>query len=120
MGERALIERLTANLVDNALKYSPPGSAVRLRVRADADGALLEISDKGQGLANFPETPGMLLARGQATQEVAGTGLGLALVLRIAERHDAQVHFADREGGGLMVAVRFAPESAGVPGPPAT
>lgn len=120
VGERALIERLTANLVDNALKYSPPGSAVRLRVRADADGALLEISDKGQGLANFPETPGMLLARGQATQDVAGTGLGLALVLRIAERHDAQVHFADREGGGLMVAVRFAPESVGVPGPPAT
>lgn len=120
MAERALIERLVANLVDNALKYSPPGSAVRLQVRADADGALLEIADEGQGLANFPETPGILLARGQATKEVAGTGLGLALVLRIAERHDAQVHFADRKGGGLTVAIRFAPEFAGAPGPPAT
>jgi signal transduction histidine kinase len=107
LGERALIERLVANLVDNACKYAPRGSQILVRTHADDAGTILEISDRGDGLAGLPETPGLLLARGSAARLAGGTGLGLALVLRIAERHEANVQFADRIDGGLTVTVRF-------------
>lgn len=120
LGEAALLERLVVNLVDNGFKYSPPGTAITVRTWVDGAGAVLEICDKGEGLAGFPDTPGLMLARGRTACRVEGTGMGLALVLRIAERHDADIQFADRPGGGLRALVRFPPLSTVTSPPPST
>ena len=102
-----LVIRLAANLIDNAIKFSPPGSVVEVAV-TEADGAaLLSVRDAGPGIPT--EERDIVLGRyqrGKTVRHVAGHGLGLALVTAVAKRHGAQVdlHHADP---GLEVRVRF-------------
>lgn len=112
IGNELLLHELVSNLVDNAIRYTPPGGSVVLRVGADADGVLLAVSDSGPGIA-----PGeydkvfMPFYRAQATLEAnpGGTGLGLAIVRDIAVMHGATLTLSQGEGGrGLQVGVRFA------------
>ena len=109
MGERALIERMIANLLDNALKFSPPGGGVTVRVDACGDQARLVVLDTGPGMAGLPEEPGLLMNRGSAGMREPGMGLGLALVLRIVQWLGGRVEFADHaprgEAIGLAVTV---------------
>lgn len=99
---------LVRNLLDNAVRYSPPDSAVHARVFHDADGAgHLEVRDQGPGIpladrsrafARFYRAPG-------ASAE--GSGLGLAIVKAIAQRHGAEVLLGEAEPQGLRVTVSF-------------
>jgi len=107
-GDPAALRVLLANLVDNAVRYTPRGGAVDVDVGdAGADGAFLAVSDSGPGIPQderervfdrFYRVPG--------SGEV-GSGLGLAIVREIAERQAARVSLEDRPGGGLVVRVRF-------------
>lgn len=121
VGNAALLYTLTRNLVDNAIRYTPPDSPILVTVTPTTDGAWqLAISDDGPGI------PAAL--RQQACQRFArlnrrsgdGCGLGLSIVARIAELHTAQLTLADHHPGatppGLTVQLHFpAPPSASHP-----
>lgn len=106
-GDAEALRILVRNLVDNAVRYSPPKGSVQIRCRATAQGALLEVNDAGPGIAP-PDRERVFdrFYRRAAAQE-SGTGLGLAIVKAIAERHGAQVVLDNAPGGGLRVAVSF-------------
>jgi two-component system sensor histidine kinase QseC len=100
-GDDTLLRALLRNLVDNALRYSPPGAEVAITVQASATGVRLTVDDSGPGLAaddlarlgeRFYRPPG---------QAASGSGLGWSIVQRIAQAHGAQVqaHQPSRLGG---------------------
>jgi len=114
-GDGRLIERMVANLVDNAVTHNYPGGWIRIDTTTDAGRATLRISNSGPAVA--PGEIGRLLQAFQrGGQERAGhgtgLGLGLSIVDAIASAHAAQLTVVAGAAGGLDVAVTFAPESA--------
>jgi two-component system sensor histidine kinase TctE len=110
-GQAIMLHELVSNLVDNALRYTPPGGSVLLAVRQAAHGVLLEVEDSGPGIAPAERekvfTPFYRVA---ATMEAnpSGTGLGLAIVRDIATLHGATVMLSQANSGtGLKVSVLF-------------
>lgn len=99
---------LVDNLVDNAIKHSPPGGTVRVRLQRDDGHVLMRVDDAGPGIP--PELRPRVFERFYRVpgQDVAGSGLGLSIVERVALRHQASVSLEDGPGGrGLSVVVRF-------------
>ena len=106
-GDPEAMRILARNLVDNAVRYTPPKGSVEVRCRASAEGALLEVTDTGPGIAAADRERVFDRFYRRATVQEGGTGLGLAIVKAIAERHGAQVALDEAPAGGLRVAVRF-------------
>ncbi|HEY0961854.1 MAG TPA: ATP-binding protein, partial [Pseudomonadales bacterium] len=101
-GDAARLEQVYANLLDNALKFTPESGAIHVSLRGDAGSAVLSVRDNGRGIA--PETlPKVfdMFVQGDATpgRTQGGLGLGLALVRRLVELHDGTVG-ADSAGTG--------------------
>lgn len=111
-GERASLVALVRNLADNAVRYSPPGARVELRVSRQDGAAMLQVDDAGPGIppAEREHVFDRFYRRGLA--DGAGTGLGLAIVRGVAQRHRAAVALDDSPLGGLRVSLRF---GAGAP-----
>jgi two-component system sensor histidine kinase TctE len=110
-GQELLLHEMVANLVDNALRYAPPGGSVVLRVQ-EADGAVvLEVEDSGPGIpAGERERVFAPFYRASATMErnPGGAGLGLAIVRDIATLHGAGITLGDpARGSGLLVRAVF-------------
>ncbi|MDX1663643.1 MAG: HAMP domain-containing sensor histidine kinase [Candidatus Promineifilaceae bacterium] len=104
-----LLALAVANLLDNAFKYTVPGDEVRLSI--DAGPLLvLEVADSGIGVSAealphiFEE-----LYRAREVQTIPGSGLGLALVKAIVERHDGEIEVASRPGEGTAVRIQLPP-----------
>jgi signal transduction histidine kinase len=99
-GDRDLIFQAVSNLLDNAIKYSPAGSAVRLEMRDEGDHLTIIVGDQGPGV---PEAErGKVLDRFYRTASVTGipgSGLGLSLVNAIARHHGGQLILADNAPG---------------------
>lgn len=95
-----------ANLLDNALKFTPPGGAVGLSLVRTGEGFVLEVTDTGPGI---PEADRPLVVkrfyRGAAHHSVPGHGLGLSLVAAVARMHGLELTFADNPPGGTRVRV---------------
>jgi two-component system sensor histidine kinase QseC len=110
-GDAGLLGILVRNLVDNAVRYSPAQTAVRVRIApADArTGPVLTVTDEGPGVpADGLPKLGERFYRAMGTGE-SGSGLGLSIVTRIAELHDAVVRFETGAAGkGMRVTVVFA------------
>ncbi|WEF33258.1 sensor histidine kinase [Pseudoduganella chitinolytica] len=108
-GQGLLLHELVANLVDNALRYTPAGGAVVLRVRAEDGMAVLEVEDGGPGIpAAERERVFAPFYRAAASMQVnpGGAGLGLAIVSDIAALHGATLALLDgAQGKGLLVRV---------------
>jgi len=121
-GQELLLHELLSNLADNAIRYTPAGGTVLLRVRRQTDGVLLEVQDSGPGIAPAEyDKVFMPFYRAQGALEAnpGGTGLGLAIVHDIASLHGATLALDRAEGGqGLKVSIRFA-ASAGLAAAPA-
>ena len=107
-GDPASLETLVANLVDNAIRYTPPGGRVDVTVDRSGDDVVLSVRDNGPGIAAADrERAFERFARG-AGADAPGSGLGLAIVRRIAERHGGSVELAEGlDGRGLSVVVRL-------------
>ena len=108
------LRTLLRNLVDNAVRYTPPGGRVDVSVQAPAPdasgGARLTVTDDGPGIA--PAERARVFDRFYRRPGTAppGSGLGLAIVKAIADAHGATVELADGPGGkGLAVTVAFRP-----------
>jgi two-component system, OmpR family, osmolarity sensor histidine kinase EnvZ len=100
---RLLVERLLANLIDNALKHGRP--PVRVRLGGDATQAWIEILDDGPGIdPQRAESLQEAFTRSDPSRSVPGTGLGLAIVRQVAARLGGHVSF-DREGTSSRVRV---------------
>ena len=108
-GHAGLIAILLRNLIDNAIRYSPEGGSVRVRAAVDGAVATLTVSDQGPGIpADERGKVGQRFYRILGTQ-AAGSGLGLSIVKRIAELHNARLALGEGEQGkGLAVVLRFA------------
>jgi two-component system osmolarity sensor histidine kinase EnvZ len=100
-----LLERLLANLVDNALRHGKP--PVLIRLSADGADAVLEVEDHGPGIAP-PDSARLTqaFARGDASRATPGTGLGLAIVQQIVRRMGGTLSF-ERGAGVSCVRVRL-------------
>jgi signal transduction histidine kinase len=93
-GDRARLKQVVVNLLDNAIKYTPNGGAVRLRVARAGGTALFEVSDTGIGIPD--EARGHVFERffrveRSRTRDQGGVGLGLAIVKSICTAHGATV-----------------------------
>ena len=102
-GDRARIAQLLDNLVSNAVKFTPEGGRVDVRVRAVKDQAVLEVRDSGMGIpAGEQEFLFQRFFRTSAATEQAiqGTGLGLAISKAIVEAHSGRITVASEEGAG--------------------
>jgi len=110
-GNALLLHELVTNLLDNAIRYTPAGGRVALRVLRAADGsALLEVEDSGIGIAaGERERVFAPFYRAPGAQQVnaSGAGLGLTIVRDIAALHGARIALDDNEHGGLTVRVYF-------------
>ncbi len=107
-GNELLLGELVSNLLDNAIRYSPSGGAVTVRVREEPASIVLEVEDNGPGIPDaerahvfdrFYRAPG---SDGQ------GSGLGLAIAREICRSHEAIIELETATAGeGLLVRVRF-------------
>jgi heavy metal sensor kinase len=102
-GDRLTLRQALINLIDNAIKYSPEGSAVTVRVRLAGDHGVIEVEDKGAGIA--PEHVPRIFERfyridPSRSREMGGTGLGLSLVKLAADAHGALVAVESAPGKG--------------------
>ena len=105
------IEQIVANLVDNAVKYTPHGGRIGVRVGTVAEFALLEVTDTGVGIAaSLLPRVFDLFTQGERTLDRAqgGLGLGLTLVRRLVELHDGHVAaHSSGAGHGAAFSVRI-------------
>jgi len=104
------LHRMILNLLENAIRHTPEGTNVRLRVRPVGDAVRLVVADDGPGLPRGMEDQVFeRFVRGEgpadrATRNGTGTGLGLSIVRAVAVAHHGDV-VADREGGGARFTV---------------
>jgi signal transduction histidine kinase len=115
-GNRQLLALAIANLLDNAIKYTPPGGAVAVSVGSDARTVRLAVSDNGPGIA--PDDRGRVLdrfVRVAPDPSSPGTGLGLSLVAAVARLHRATLELGDN-APGLRVTVTFPKDQASAMG----
>jgi two-component system OmpR family sensor kinase len=132
-GDEHRLRQVVANLLDNALTHTPPGTPVSVRLTTAGDEAAFEVSDEGPGLG--PEEAERVFERfyrgdPSRSRESGGTGLGLSIVAAIVEAHGGRINVASEPGQGATFAVTLPlerdPVSAAIsvpaappaPGPP--
>jgi signal transduction histidine kinase len=107
-GDRELLTQMLVNLVENALRYTPPGTQVRLLLRDEAGCDVLAVEDNGPGV---PEAEHALVLRRfyrlDHSRSTPGSGLGLSLVAAVAELHGAELRLEDARPG-LRVSLTLA------------
>ncbi len=96
-----LIERVLVNLLENASKYTPPGSRIILAAEAIADQLSVSVSDDGPGLPlGREEAVFQKFTRGERESATPGVGLGLTICRAIVESHQGKIVATNRPGGG--------------------
>lgn len=109
-GHPVLLRELVANLVDNALRYTPEGGIVTVAVDLAPEAASMariRVIDNGPGIpAQFREQVFLRFFRLDGG-DYTGSGLGLSIVREIVHGHDGEISLADVPGGGLLVEVRL-------------
>jgi signal transduction histidine kinase len=107
LGDLHLISQAAANLLDNAIKYSPAGSKAVIAVMQDADGASLTVADDGPGIPATKRTAILdRFVRLETANGKEGFGLGLSFVSAVAEWHGARLELTDNKPG-LRAALLF-------------
>lgn len=113
------VERILHELLDNVIKHTPPNTPVWVRTHRNGAGILLVVEDAGPGLPGelrlsaFERLP----SSGNTLIHSSAVGIGLSLVLRLAELHGGTAWIEDRPGGGTSVSVLLPGPSAPTPYP---
>jgi signal transduction histidine kinase len=113
VGDRDLLAQAVGNLLDNALKFAPPGGQVRLSARAEGDERIdVAVEDGGPGLAPADRArAGERFYRADASRATPGSGLGLSLVVAVAHLHGGDLLLEDAAPGttapGLRATIRL-------------
>ncbi|GLZ34453.1 two-component sensor histidine kinase [Lentzea sp. NBRC 105346] len=109
LGDSSALERAVLNLLDNAVKFSPDGSVVRLELRQLGDGsAVVEVADSGPGIADA-DLPHVFerFYRSSEARTLPGSGLGLAIVKQAAARHGGTAYAGRAPEGGALFTLRL-------------
>jgi signal transduction histidine kinase len=111
-GDRELLTQMLANLVENAIRHTPEGSAITVALERGADGPIGIVADTGPGIPpDVREKVFQRFYRLDRSRTTAGSGLGLSLVAAVAETHGIVIALADNKPG-LEVRLRFAPPAS--------
>jgi signal transduction histidine kinase len=115
MGDRTLVRQLIIILLDNAVKFTPAGGSVTMRVVAGDGRPTLEVSDTGAGISqeHLPHVFERFFRGDPARARSDGAGLGLAIARWIADEHGAEISIMSEPGKGAKVIVRFATATNG-------
>jgi two-component system, OmpR family, sensor histidine kinase MprB len=109
IGDAGALERAVLNLLDNAIKFSPPGGTIWVRLGPTGDGfAVLQVADQGQGIAD-EDLPRVFdrFYRSREARTLPGSGLGLAIVRQAALRHGGEVLAGRTPEGGALFTMRL-------------
>lgn len=108
LADRGRLLQVVANVLDNALKYTPSGGRVELTTREEEGRGVLDISDTGVGIARADQ-PRVWdrLFRADPSRSERGLGLGLSLVRAVVEAHGGEVRLTSEPGQGTSVAIRL-------------
>lgn len=109
-GDRSRLKQIVVNLAGNAIKYTPGGGRVEIKVSADADKARLEVVDNGAGISEevLPHVFERFYRADRArSRDSGGVGLGLAIVKAICTALGADIRIASREGEGSRFTVEM-------------
>lgn len=102
------LQSLVVNLVDNAIRHAPRGSAVRIGLQRDGERLQLLVDDEGPGIAaERRESLLLRFTRGEAQPGDTGSGLGLAIALSVARLHGGELRLLSSPAGGLRVEVKL-------------
>jgi two-component system phosphate regulon sensor histidine kinase PhoR len=106
--DRASLLRVVRNLLDNAIKYSPPGAAIHVTVADEGPLVAVHVRDEGPGIPE-PEIPRVFerFYKAEQSRANAGTGLGLAIVKHLVRAHGGTASVASRPGQGAEFTVRL-------------
>ncbi|HET7559530.1 MAG TPA: HAMP domain-containing sensor histidine kinase [Limnochordia bacterium] len=107
-GDADALKQVVWNLVDNAARYSPPGTAIEIETSLERGQVALRVADRGPGIPP-DDLPHIFerFYRGNRVRTESGTGLGLAIVTSLVDAHKAQIGLGPRAGGGTEVVIRF-------------
>ncbi len=110
VGSESELHSIFYNLVNNAVRFTPPTGRVRIEWRAEGDDAVFEVVDTGIGIA--PEQIPRITERFYRvdpgrSRAMGGTGLGLAIVKHALQRHEGTLNIQSREGEGSTFSCRF-------------
>jgi two-component system sensor histidine kinase KdpD len=106
--DAVLMEQVLVNLLENAAKYSPPGTPVDFSARVSGDQLILDLADRGPGI--FPGEEERIfekLVRGSNPLSPPGAGLGLAICRGVVLAHGGTIHAENRPGGGARFRIRL-------------
>lgn len=106
--DRASLLRVVSNLLDNAIKYSPPGAVIHVTVADEGALVAVHVRDEGPGIPE-PELPRVFerFYKGEQSRANAGTGLGLAIVKHLVRAHGGTASASSRPGQGAEFTVRL-------------
>jgi signal transduction histidine kinase len=105
-GDRSLLQRALANLLDNALKFTQEGGRVALNLKVENQYAQITIADTGMGISakDLPHVWERFY-RADRSRSTSGTGLGLSLVRSIIQAHGGKIDMVSTEGAGTQVTI---------------
>ncbi|MCW2763125.1 MAG: walK 2 [Marmoricola sp.] len=110
LGDEGHLERMVSNLATNAVKFTPDGGTIVLRVRANGDQPAIEVQDTGVGIPHA-EQPLLFNRFFRSTyaqsEAIKGSGLGLSIARSIAHRHGARISATSTPGRGSVFTVTF-------------
>jgi signal transduction histidine kinase len=109
-GDRAALTSAVENLLDNAVKYSPPGSPIALEAEAGCAELTIRVRDQGYGISDEDRShifERFYRGRGEISRQVKGAGVGLSLVRRIVEAHHGHIDFDSYLGKGSEFRIRL-------------
>ena len=114
-GDGRLLAQAVANLLENALRHTPQGSAIHVAVETSGGQATLLVEDDGPGIPAAESAAALKpFVRLEPSRRMAGSGLGLSIVAAVAGRHQARLSLEDA-GPGLRVRLVFAAEGQAAP-----
>jgi two-component system sensor histidine kinase KdpD len=102
-----LLGQVVVNLVENAIKYTPEGTAIEVAAEAAEDAVILEVRDRGPGFDDGEERRIFEKFYRKRATGVCGAGLGLAICRAIVEAHRGTIEAFNRRGGGAVFRVRL-------------
>jgi signal transduction histidine kinase len=114
MGDRDRMRQVLANLIDNAIKYTPTGGRIEISGRAEHGAAIISVADTGVGVA-AEELPHIWdrTYRSDQSRAQRGLGLGLSLVKAVVEAHRGRVEASSKPGAGSTFRLVFPAISVG-------
>jgi two-component system, OmpR family, sensor histidine kinase KdpD len=118
--EATLIVKILSNLLENAAKYTPPGTTITISAAVRAKNITLVVADNGPGLPpGDPERLFDKFQRGRSESNIVGVGLGLAICRAATHLHGGDIHAMDNMGGGARFEITLPAETRAVAPPQA-